>query len=716
CGGVAGAGWVTNATDCEDGLPSVHPGAVEVCNGVDDDCVDGEPNDAICGLPGVVLSSCEGGACVVQSCEAGLEDCDGLASNGCEIDLLADGMRRCGALCVAMTDPNACGSECRVCAPPLSDGVATCDGTICGARCASTGYVLVAGASLDCVWDDPSLSSLEPSIGSLDPVFFPSTLSYRIDVPLSTTTFSLTPRSSAPDPATEVTIALQLRASSEFVASGSPSAAAALDPGNNVFTITVTAETGATRAYTLTVFRGTIRTDAYLKASSTDTLDFFGRAVAVEGDTLVIGASREDGAATGVGGDPADDSALDSGAVYVFVRGATGVWTPQAYLKASNTGGGDLFGASVSISGDTLVIGAPREDSDAVGVGGDQANDSATDGGAAYVFVRDAAGTWSQQAYLKASNTEAGDHFGVSVALSGDTLVVGADGEDSSSVGVGGAESDNGASGSGAAYVFVRGAAGAWSQQAYLKPSNTGASDEFGKELAIDADTLVIAAHLEDSNAPGVDGSQLNDTATDSGAAYVFVRDAAGAWAQQAYLKASNTGPADWFGRDVDVHLDTVVVGAPWEALGAGAAYVFVRDGAGGWSQEAFLKASNAESSDLFGECVTVGDGTIAVGAQNEDSNALGIDGFQGNWLGDSGYDAGAAYVFSRDHLGGWTQEAYLKASNTDAGDRFGLHIALDGRVLVVSTTLEASRATGVDGNQFDNSTAGAGAAYVFIL
>ena len=129
----------------------------------------------------------------------------------------------------------------------------------------------------------------------------------------------------------------------------------------------------------------------------------------------------------------------------------------------------------MAVSGDTVVVGAIGEDSNATGVNGDQSDNSATDSGAAYVFVR--SGTnWSQQAYLKASNTGAGDHFGISVAVSGDTVVVGAHGEDSNATGVNGNQSDNSAIDSGAAYVFVRSGTN-WSQQAYLKASNTGADD-----------------------------------------------------------------------------------------------------------------------------------------------------------------------------------------------------------------------------------------------
>jgi len=124
------------------------------------------------------------------------------------------------------------------------------------------------------------------------------------------------------------------------------------------------------------------------------------------------------------------------------------------YLKASNTGADDQFGYSMALSGDTLVVGAYLEDSNATGVGGEQGNNSASESGAAYVFVR-SGGLWSQQAYLKASNTGMGDGFGLSVALSGDTLVVGANFEDSNATGVGGDQGDNSAVDAGAAYLFA---------------------------------------------------------------------------------------------------------------------------------------------------------------------------------------------------------------------------------------------------------------------
>lgn len=278
-----------------------------------------------------------------------------------------------------------------------------------------------------------------------------------------------------------------------------------------------TQDSGA--AYIFVRTGGVWSQQAYLKASNTGAGDFFGQSVAVSDDTVVVGANFEASNATGVNGNQANNSALTSGAAYVFVRNS-GVWNQQAYLKASNTGVGDRFGSWVSVSGDTLVVGAYLEDSGATGVNGNQGDNSAEDSGAAYVFVR-SGGVWGQQAYLKASNTEAFDEFGVSVGVSVDTVVVGARFENSYATGVNGDQSNNSAGASGAAYVFVC-SGGVWSQQAYLKASNTGVGDFFGNSVGVSADTIVVGADLENSNAIGVNGDQADNSAMDSGAAYVF--------------------------------------------------------------------------------------------------------------------------------------------------------------------------------------------------
>jgi hypothetical protein len=393
----------------------------------------------------------------------------------------------------------------------------------------------------------------------------------------------------------------------------------------------------------------------------------------------------------------------------------------QAYIKASNTDAGDWFGGTVAIYGDTLVVSAAWEASNATGINGDQANNTAQDSGAVYVFIRNGT-VWSQQAYIKASNTDVDDFFGVSIAIYGDTLAVGTFYEDSSATGINGNQSDNSANAAGAVYVFTRSGT-VWSQQAYVKASNTDVEDRFGTSVAIYGDTLVVGARDESSTATGINGDQGNNSAQHAGAAYVFTRSGT-VWSQQAYLKASNTDSYDQFGSSVAIYGDTVVVGAVNEnsnatgingdqgnnsAINSGAAYVFTRSG-GTWSQQAYLKASNTGAGDAFGYSIAIAGDTVVVSAIEEDSNVIGINGNQSDNSADA---AGAAYVFTRSGTV-WSQQAYVKASNTDVTDRFGSSVSIYGDMLAVGTFYEDSSATGINGNQFDNSADFAGAAYVF--
>jgi len=257
----------------------------------------------------------------------------------------------------------------------------------------------------------------------------------------------------------------------------------------------------------------------------------------------------------------------------------SGDWIQQAYLKASDPGGatpsdiGDFFGISVAISGDTIVIGAPEEDSDAIGVNGDPFNDNNPDSGAAYVFVRNGT-TWTPQAYLKASNPgEFGDQFGNAVAISGETIVVGAFCEWSRSTGVNGVITNMDDYCSGAAYVFVRRGTN-WSQEAYMKASNSSFDWFFGRAVAISGDTIVVGANGEPSSAIAVNGEQhdrswytrggASSSYVGCGAAYAFVRDGT-TRRQQAYLKRWYTNSSVNFGWSVAVAGTTAVVGASEE-------------------------------------------------------------------------------------------------------------------------------------------------------
>lgn len=505
---------------------------------------------------------------------------------------------------------------------------------------------------------------------------------------------------------------------------------------------------GCTGSASIGAFSGMLQAIGYFKEDAVDSNDHLGASVAVsaDGNTIAVGAPGEDSNAGGVGGNPANNAAANSGAVYVFAR-TGGVWAQQAYLKANTGVAGDAFGTALALSNDgaTLAVGAPNR----------------SGAGTVDAFVRSGA-VWSRQATLVAASAGAADRFGASLALSGDgnTIAVGATGEDSNAVGIGGSQTDESAAGSGAAYVYARSGA-VWSAATYVKATNTQAGDQFGSALALSSNgnVLAIGAIGEASAATTVNGDEGDNTAPGAGAVYLYARSG-GIWAASAYVKAPNAEQGDRFGGSVTLSADagTLAVGAVLEdgvevgpltfplpppptpdpppppppvidpiptfrefcdqfpaALGCNSGAVYVFTGAGStWTPQIYLKSSNNEVDDGFGTSISLSaDGNeLAVGAVGEDSGATGIEGDQ---TSSTATDAGAVYVFSRA-AGVWSQRTYVKASNSGMSDAFGAAVALspDGASLIVGATGEASNTTGINGNQNDDSASGAGAAYLY--
>jgi len=515
-----------------------------------------------------------------------------------------------------------------------------------------------AGALADDPAPAPVLSSLQPSIGSLSPRFDPDVHAYVLEAPLLTSAFRFT--ATMPAGAT-------LTLNGSELASGVASAWLDLDAVGGVFEFRVSEAGQASEPYRVSVHRGLSMpkvglvksSDAreyspfgYSVALSGDTLavgsadsvdvyrqidgmwspeghllprggdsgDGFGESVALDGNTLVVGALFEDSAARTIDGDRQDDSAPSAGAAYVFERSGH-TWVEKTYLKASNADAGDSFGESVAILGDLIAVGAPYEASAARGVNGDATDNSAGGAGAVYLFTRSGQ-SWVEQAYLKASNarfTPVGAFFGQGLALAPHGLAVGAQNDSS---GVVGDPLDASMPGSGAVYLFAE-SGGVWAEEAYLKASHPDVNDLFGRSLAYDGSTLVVGAPYEDSAALGVNHDQSDNSALDSGAAYVF-RKAAGEWQAAAYLKASDSQAGDVFGWSVGLSEQTVVVGAWAESRHDGAAYVFAPD-SGAWSERAKLTAHTvrgadfqSESRDGFGAAVSLTIGGLVVGAPYE--------------------------------------------------------------------------------------------------
>jgi hypothetical protein len=402
------------------------------------------------------------------------------------------------------------------------------------------------------------------------------------------------------------------------------------------------------------------------------------------------------------------------------------------YFKASNPDALDHFGDALALSADgsTLAVGAPLESGSSTTVNGPDDN-GAAGAGAVYVFKRSDTG-WQQEAYVKGSHTVAGTGFGASVALSahGDTLAVGAPGDDSGTTGIDSDPSTAPArSNSGSVYVFQRSGA-TWSQQAYIKSFNSGGDDAFGSAVSLsgNGDLLAVGAPAEDGAGTGIDPGD-NDGAADSGAVYVYARTGA-AWQAIHYVKASNAEAGDRFGGSLVLSGDATVmaVGAILEDGGgrgvsldetsntrpnSGAVYLFdVVPGA--LVQYVYLKSPNSDDGDFFGDSLALSaDGkTLAVGAYNEDSSSSGVNQDANN---NDAAESGAVYVFRRSD-GGWFDDGYLKASNTVAGQRFGHGLALspDGLRLAVGAMFDASDATGLGGDATNTALPGSGAVHLF--
>ncbi len=487
-------------------------------------------------------------------------------------------------------------------------------------------------------------------------------------------------------------------------------------------------------ASSVTVQPNMERAVGYVKASNPGANDIFGNAIALSADGLTLAVSAYGEASAG-GTNAQDNSAPSAGAVYVYSRSG-GSWTQQVMLKAPNAATNHFFGKTLALStdGNTLAIGADGEGSNHTGTFAimPTGNALAPDSGAVYVYTR--AGTaWAQQAYIKAANAEAFDIFGFALALSadGNTLAVGAWLEDGAGTGTAGLPDDNTVFDSGAAYVFTR-SGSTWVQSSYLKASNSDVGFWFGLSLALSADgnTLAVGAFSETSNSVNdpSDRSILN-----AGAAYVYTRTG-NTWVSQAYLKAPVPEENDNFGvyMALSSNGNTLAIGMHGDdsnhtgtfaimpadnnlATNSGAVFVYTRTG-NAWTQEAFLKASNVNSTTpaRFGRRFALsGDGSfLAVAAYREDGAGVG---FAANPSSVAALDAGAVYLYKRSGAT-WLQSNYLKASNTEAADRFGIGIAMtpDGRSLAIGAEGERSNATGVNGDQSNNSLTKAGAVYLY--
>ncbi len=431
-------------------------------------------------------------------------------------------------------------------------------------------------------------------------------------------------------------------------------------------------------------------TVGYFKASNSESSDQFGSVVAISGDgnTLVVGASTEKSNATTIDGDQTNNSLSNAGAAYVFVKSGSS-WIQQAYLKANDTAAGNAFGYTVAISddGDDIIVGAVTKQK-------------------AYIFTRSGT-TWTQQASFQGTNITTSDQFGVSVSMS----------DDGNRVAVGASHQEVSVDSSGAVYVFDRNDT-SWSETVSLKASNPDFNDAFGKSVALSGDgiTLAVGAPSEDSNTTGIN-STPNNSGSSSGAVYIF-KYANSTWSQQAYIKTAAAG-STYLGGAISISDDgnVVAAGVREQFCSVTTVYVFNRIN-DDWFQQGIPLASNGWCGDGYGwELDLDGSGTLlAVSAVGEYSGSVNINGEEED---ESAPGAGAVYYFKFSGSS-WSQYTYIKATNTDADDKFGYAVSLsdDGNSLAVGAPREASNATGVstgaDTDMNNNTNATSGAVYLY--
>lgn len=349
--------------------------------------------------------------------------------------------------------------------------------------------------------------------------------------------------------------------------------------------------------------------------------DRFGSAVAISGDYAIVGAFFEDEDLTG------GNTLTYSGSCYIFEKDGSGSWSEVQKIVAPVRAADDRFGYSVSISGNQILVGAYFEDDDAAEV------NTSYRAGSAYIYERDGTGVWGFAQKIVASDREANDEFGKSVAIYDNYIIVGAYHEDDDVAG------NNSLNHSGSAYIYEKNGAGVWNEVQKIVAADRGEDDGFGVSVAISNNYVIIGALYEDEDT-------LNgNTFSNAGSAYVFERDGSGSWNEAQKIVASDRASDDEFGYSVSISEDFAIVGANYEdedtlngntLSDAGSAYIYKRDGSGNWNEYQKIVASERAVEDYFGFSVAISGDYIIVGAYLEDEDATG-----GNTLN----LAGAAYI-----------------------------------------------------------------------
>lgn len=408
----------------------------------------------------------------------------------------------------------------------------------------------------------------------------------------------------------------------------------------------------------------------------------FGASVSISGDYAVVGSIYEQKDAQGA------NPLRHCGAAYIFERESNGSWNQIQKIVASDRVEFTSFASTVAISGGYLIVGAPNEGRDATG-GNDLIH-----AGAAYIYEIDGNGQWNEVQKIVASDRELGDNFGGFVTIEGNTIVVTAkeEGHDASGA--------NFLDEAGSAYIFERDNNGQWNETQKIVASDRAEADEFGWNASLDGNYLVFGVPFEDHDATG------GNTHSKAGSAYIFQKDGNGKWNEIQKIVASDRSNSNHFGNSVCIHGNYLIVGAYEEdhdsngmilLKEAGAAYIFEKDGNGGWNEVQKIVPIDRERSDYFGASVAINDDLAIVGAYWEDGDTNGGDSLSG---------AGSAFIFYKNG-NTWIEQENIVPSDRVPGLEFGRNVALSEDHAIFG----ALRAGGTDSTGWELLI---GAAYIF--
>jgi len=626
-------------TTCNEGQRcDAAPGASQgLCVKIAKECVGRTPDEEFCDGSAVRVCS-QGISSVVSRCghdERCVEQGDSVAC-----DCAAGAVKGNGTCQVAVSCVDSAGGCDSLTECSMDNGQ-----RVCGP--CPAGYI-GAGDSSGC---SPVLLGLELSAGALSPAFAPSELVYQVKIPLLQQTLDLTARAAD---------SVEIEINGQKVANAAPWNTGALNLGEHTIALTLKGANGLNARYEVIIQRSGAE-EARLQARAGEADDSFGWAVALHGDTLVVSASGDDSAAGDVNGDETNNGATESGAAHVFVL-TGGQWQQQAYLKAPSPQRGDLFGASVAIAGDTVLVGSTRGTPYLTAAAG------TTERPGRVVAFQRTGTAWARAAVIE-SPSSSPDMFGMSVTLDDKWIVIGAPWDSEA------------AEKAGAVYVLDRTAD--WSAIQKIRAPEPRRSGSFGWSVALEGETLLVGA------------PETTLTPQGSGAAFAYTLSAAG-WELSQKIEVAGLPAGAGLGHSVALGGNRAAIGAPSPGFPhaasqistpRGLAYVFERS-AGGWQQALQLSAPIPRPDDFFGVSLALAGDNLLVGASGDSSRGGGLNADPNQ--GSERY-AGAFYLYL---LGQpvTASPTYVKATNPSSGALFGDDIAMFGDTIVAGAVHEINK------------------------